>query len=111
MFFVPMFLIIIALGQLAERDKDFVHYVFAFSFIGQGLWEIQIIIYSTKAFPDLYGFAVWLIPFSYVVTPLLFIRYVWIFSVEYRVLQKAYIFIYTISYGFVFLPLCDFCFW
>ncbi|HOV08151.1 MAG TPA: helix-turn-helix domain-containing protein [Spirochaetota bacterium] len=96
MFFVPMFLIIIALGQLAERDKDFVHYVFAFSFIGQGLWEIQIIIYSTKAFPDLYGFAVWLIPFSYVVTLLLFIRYVWIFSVEYR-FYRRHIFLFIPS--------------
>ncbi len=43
MFFVPFFLIIIALGQLAEKDKEFVHYIFSFSFIGQGLWEMQII--------------------------------------------------------------------
>ena len=88
MFFVPLFLIIIALGQLVERDKEFVHYIFSLSFIGQGLWEIQIILYSTWAFPELYWLILILIPVSYIITPLLLIRYIWIFSVDYRFYRK-----------------------
>lgn len=88
MFFVPFFLIIIALGQLAEKDKEFVHYIFSFSFIGQGLWEMQIILYSTWAFPELYWLIMALIPVSYVVIPLLLIRYTWIFSADYRFYRK-----------------------
>lgn len=96
MFFVPFFLIIIALGQLVEKDKEFVHYIFSLSFIGQGLWEIQIILYSTWAFPQLYWLVLALIPVSYVVTPLLLIRYIWIFSVDYR-FYKRQIFLFIPS--------------
>ncbi|HOP31011.1 MAG TPA: helix-turn-helix domain-containing protein [Spirochaetota bacterium] len=88
MFFVPLFLIIIALGQLAEKDKEFFHYIFALSFTGQGLWEIQIILYSTRAFPELYWLIMALIPVSYVVIPLLLIRYTWIFSTDYRFYRR-----------------------
>ncbi len=88
MFFVPFFLIIIALGQLVEKDKEFVHFIFSLSFIGQGLWEMQIILYSTWAFPELYWLILLLIPVSYIVTPLLLIRYIWIFSVDYRFYRK-----------------------
>lgn len=96
MFFVPLFLIIIALGQLVEKDKEFVHYIFSLSFMGQGLWEIQVILYSTWAFPELYWLVLILIPFSYVVTPLLLIRYIWIFSVDYR-FYKRHIFLFIPS--------------
>ncbi len=96
MFFVPLFLIIIALGQLAEKEKEFVHYIFSLSFIIQGLTEIQIILYSTWAFPELYWLIIVLIPVSYLVTPLLLIRYIWIFSTDYR-FYKKHIFLYIPS--------------
>jgi hypothetical protein len=95
MFFVPLFLIIIALGQLAEKEKEFVHYIFSLSFMGQGLLEIQIILYSTWAFPELYWLIMALIPVSYIVIPLLLIRYTWIFSTDYRFLQPAHLVFYT----------------
>lgn len=96
MFFVPLFLIIIALGQLVEKDKEFVHYIFSLSFIAQGLWEIQIILYSTWAFPELYWLIILIIPVSYLVTPLILTRYIWIFSTDYR-LYKRHIFLFIPS--------------
>ncbi len=93
MFFVPLFLIIIALGQLVEKEKEFVHYIFSLSFIAQGLWVIQIILYSTWAFPELYWLIILIIPVSYLVTPLMLIRYIWIFSTDYR-FYKRHIFLY-----------------
>jgi len=96
MFFVPFFLIIIAMGQLAEKEKEFAHYIFSLSFIIQGLAEIQIILYSTWAFPDLYWLIIALIPVSYLVTPMFLIRYIWIFSTDYR-FYKKHIFLFIPS--------------
>ena len=107
MFFVPLFLIIIALGQLVEKDKEFVHYIFSLSFIAQGLWEIQIILYSTWAFPELYWLIILIIPVSYLVTPLILIRYIWIFSTDYRFYKRYLILLVpsVISAVFCVLPL------
>ncbi len=84
MFLGAFFLMIFALGQLALKDKDLIHYIFSLSFMGQGLVIMQVSLYSTWIYPELYGVIIFLIPVSFAVTPVILMRYVWLFSSTYR---------------------------
>ncbi len=88
MFFGPLFAIIISIGQLVQIRKDFVDYIFSFSFFGMGLWMFQICLYSTGVFDSsryTSYIVVFMIPLAFSVPPLMVLRYKWILSSTFQI--------------------------
>ncbi len=107
MFFGAFFLITIGFGHLVEKNRDFIKNIHALSFVGQGLVIMLVSLYSTSIMPELYWLVLLLIPFTFLVTPLMIMRYSWLFSAEYK-LQKKYFYFFIpsfITFIFCIVPL------
>jgi len=70
--------IMIALGQLFQKKKELISYIYAFSFLGLGLWIFQMSLYSTGLIDNYQYISVWLIPVSFLTAPLMALRYRWV---------------------------------
>ncbi len=86
MFFGVLLAILISLGQLMQRKRNLYDYVFSLSFAGYALWVLQISLYATGIFNDIYEFTFMqaaLIPVVFLIPPIMVIRYNWIISSRY----------------------------
>lgn len=94
MFFGPTFAVIISIGQLVQARKGFIDYLFAISFLGMAIWMYQICVISTGIL-DLWSYTYYLVilpvPFTYLVPPIMVLRYKWVLASEFR-LRKSYLF-------------------
>jgi len=87
MFFGPLFAVIIAVGQMVRTRKDRTDFIFASSFFGMGIWMFQISLYSSgvmDSWPYVYHLVTWIVPFNFLVPPLMGLRYRLIISREYQ---------------------------
>lgn len=94
MFFGPTFAVIISIGQLVQARKGFIDYLFAISFLGMAIWMYQICIISTgilDQWPYTYYLVILPVPFTYMVPPIMVLRYKWVLASEFR-LRKSYLF-------------------
>ncbi len=94
MFFGPTFAVIISIGQLVQARKGFIDYLFAISFLGMAIWMYQICIISTGIldhYPYTYYLVILPVPLTYMVPPIMVLRYKWVLASEFR-LRKSYLF-------------------
>jgi len=83
---------IIGLGQVFQKQKkEKITYLFFLSFWGQGLFILMVSLYTSGLYPNLYWLIIILIPVSYLFTPLLIMRYIWLLSFRYTIKKKYYI--------------------
>ncbi len=78
MFLGAYFSIIIATGQMLQKNKQTVSYIYSVSFLSMGLWIFHICSYSTGLFSDCYHVNLLLIPFAFISAPVMSLRYRWI---------------------------------
>lgn len=84
MFFGGFFSIMIAMGQLFYRKKALISYIYAFSFLGLGLWIFQVSLYSTDLLHRFHFLALYIIPVSFLAAPLMSLRYRWVIVNRFR---------------------------
>jgi AraC-like DNA-binding protein len=90
MYFGFLFLVIIGLGQIFQKQKkEKINYLFFLSFWGQGFFILMVSLYTSGFYPGLYWLIVILIPVAYLFTPLLIMRYIWLLSFRYTI-KKIY---------------------
>ena len=100
----------IALGELVQRDKRFMDYVFLSSFMGLSCWYLQLSLFATGfQNGDVAGFYIisGMIPVAFAVPPLMSNRYRWIIADRHSI-RKKYLFLFIpsiISLVIVILPL------
>ncbi len=101
---------IIALGELVQKNKTFVDYIFLLSFFGLSCWYLQLSFYATGIYPyESVRFYILsaLAPVAFAVPPLMSNRYRWIITNRHAV-RKKYLFVFIpsiISLVIVSLPL------
>jgi AraC-like DNA-binding protein len=87
MFYGPVFSLVIAIGQVVQKKKRVIDYVFSSSFFGLSLWLFQMCLYSTgslDAWSAAPALKLALIPATFIVPPLMAFRYRWIISSRYQ---------------------------
>jgi AraC-like DNA-binding protein len=88
MFYGPAFSLVIALGQLAQKKKRPIDYLYSLSFFGLSFWLFHMCLYSTGSL-DAWGpspaVKLALIPVTFLVPPFMAFRYRWIISSKYQV--------------------------
>ncbi len=92
-FFGALFALVIAIGQAARPEKELMDYIFIFSFIGLSFWLLQISLYSCffdSGSQIIYYLIVSIIPATFVVPPLIVLRYRWIISDRFY-FKKSYV--------------------
>jgi len=100
----------IALGELVQKDKRFMDYVFLSSFMGLSCWYLQLSLFATGfQNGDAAGFYIIsaMIPVAFAVPPLMSNRYRWIIADRHSI-RKKYLFLFIpsiISLVIVSLPL------
>ncbi|HPJ40515.1 MAG TPA: helix-turn-helix domain-containing protein [Spirochaetota bacterium] len=95
MYFGFLFTVIIGLGQIFQKQKkEKINYLLFLSFWGQGLFILMVSLYTSGLYPHLYWMIILLIPVSYLFTPLLIMRYIWLLSFRYT-LKKIYLFMFV----------------
>lgn len=100
----------ISLGELVQKNKTFVDYLFFSSFLGLACWYLQLSLFATGVFgSDAVNF--YLIsaisPVAFAVPPLMSNRYRWIITDRHSI-RKKYIFVFIpslISLAVVLVPL------
>jgi AraC-like DNA-binding protein len=88
----------ISLGELAQKDKSFVDYIFLSSFLGLAFWYLQLSLFATAVFynePLNFYIIATISPVAFAVPPLMSNRYRWIITDRHSVRKK---------YFFVFIP-------
>lgn len=81
LFFGSAFSLVIALGQLVQRGKEPILYVFAASFAGLAVWSFYMALYASGLFagtPFYEGYLRFALPFVFTVPPTMALRYRWI---------------------------------
>jgi AraC-like DNA-binding protein len=101
---------IIALGELVQKNKTFVDYIFLLSFFGLSSWYLQLSFYATGIYLNeslrFYIISA-LAPIAFAVPPLMSNRYRWIITNRHAV-RKKYLFVFipsVVSLVIVSLPL------
>ncbi|HOP30193.1 MAG TPA: helix-turn-helix domain-containing protein [Spirochaetota bacterium] len=89
----------ISLGELVQKEKSFVDYIFLSSFLGLACWYLQLSLLATGVFNDravnFYAIAL-LSPVAFAVPPLMSNRYRWIITDRHSI-RKKYIFVFIPS--------------
>lgn len=99
----------IAMGELVQKDKRFMDYVFLASFMGLSCWYLQLSLFATGfQNGDAAGFYIIsaMIPVAFAVPPLMSNRYRWIIADRHSI-RKKYLFLFIpsiISLVIVILP-------
>ena len=94
MFYGAAFSLIIAIGQLLQKKSETINRIYAFSFLGLGIWLLQISIFSSGLFDSTavgYYVCIFSIPIVFTVPPLMVIRYTWIMSSLFNFQKKYYL--------------------
>jgi len=100
----------IALGEIVQKNKRFMDYIFFSSFMGLSCWYLQLSLFATGFNGgDAAGFYIIsaMIPLAFAVPPLMSNRYRWIITDRHSI-RKKYIFLFIpsiISLMIVILPL------
>ncbi len=105
MFFGPTFAVIISIGQLLQKHKSFIDYLFSISFMGMAIWMYQICIISTGIMdihPYTYYLVVLPVPLIYMVPPIMVLRYRWVLASKFR-LRKEYLLFFIPSFISLFV--------
>lgn len=105
MFFGPTFAVIISIGQLLQKHKSFIDYLFSISFMGMAIWMYQICIISTRIMdihPYTYYLVVLPVPLIYMVPPIMVLRYRWVLASKFR-LRKEYLLFFIPSFISLFV--------
>jgi len=105
MFFGALFSFMIALGQLFQRKKGLISYIYAFSFLTLGLWIFQISLYANRMCADYFYIVLILIPFSFLAAPLMALRYVWVIARKFRARKKYLLLFIPFVFSIVILIL------
>lgn len=88
----------ISLGELVQKDKTFVDYLFLSSFLGLACWYLQLSLFATGVFGSdkaNYYIIAAISPVAFAVPPLMSNRYRWIITDRHSIRKK---------YFFVFIP-------
>ncbi len=90
--------LLISLGELVQKEKSFVDYIFLSSFLGLACWYLQLSLFATGVFHDKalnYYIIAALSPVAFAVPPLMSNRYRWIITDRHSIRKKSI---------FVFIP-------
>ncbi len=96
MFYGAIFSVLLALGQLFQKNKKLISYIYAFSFLCLGIWIFQVSLYSTEFFRDYYLVSVCIIPVTFLTAPLMSFRYRWVIESSFSVSRGM--FLYSIPF-------------
>ena len=100
MFYGAVFSVILALGQLFQKNKQLISYIYAFSFLCLGIWIFQVSLYTTGLFENYYIVSAIIIPVTFLTAPLMSFRYRWVIESSFSVSKRM------ILYGIPFLFSC-----
>ncbi len=97
MFYGAIFSVILAFGQLFQKNKQLISYIYAFSFLCLGIWIFQVSLYSTEVFKEYYLISTFIIPISFLTAPLMSFRYRWVIKSRFSLSRSM--FLYSIPFS------------